>query len=170
MFLERYLIFLSPAWYLLVASSVLVITSKQWVRMALSALAVLALLFTVELKAGSDRDTGKLVEELPVEVSAEYPVILCPAWTELQIAYHFDRAAFADYAHLRERLRNEGIYAVNVLEELPPFLTYTTVVYVDGWDELVDPEGQIYRALEQEFPKKVSVKEYKGFRVTHFAR
>jgi uncharacterized membrane protein len=171
-FFDRYLVFISIGYYLLVALAAEFIGWNAVSRTFLAVLLAGAMLVTFDPAATNGRKPREMAALLQTLRTPGTAVILCPAWTDLQVAWYLDPPAFRDYRNTRQRLMRESIFPVNTAEELGDSLTAsaTRIIYVDGWAELTDPGHTVQRRLEAAFPNCERVAEYPGYTVYRYSR
>lgn len=170
-FLDRYLVFLSPAFYLLVALSVHSIIRNKLAQRIVGAALVLMMAFTANYAAGNLKKQGDLLSHLITpEEKAEKIVVVSPDSYHWPIAYYHNREIFKDAKHMRQRLEDEGF---RIMERMTPELeaelrTKKEVIFVDAWAELVDPEETIHHFLEANMRATKVIDDGKGLTITYY--
>jgi hypothetical protein len=96
-------------------------------------------------------------------------LIIQPSWYRNTYAWHLDHDLVREPALLDARLRERGIFPTDRMDaHLPRPEDHATMVRVDAWSELTDPEGTVPSALRQAYPqleveevdRKVMVERY----------
>lgn len=151
MFLDRYLIYASLGFYLLLALLFETFWRTKWLGWSITCLAVLGMAFTFKLKK-PDREKPRLVA-LEVKMMQEEGrlVLISPDFHAPTFSYHYDRDIFMDHDNLPERLREKDILLIRNADQLPDLGAYHSVVYLDAWAELVDPEHTVVQKLRAHY-------------------
>jgi hypothetical protein len=122
-FLGRYLLYVTPGWYLLVAAA----ATRLPVGRALQA-ALIGALCALSL-AGAVRDPlrraawSDAAERARAATAAGALVVIVPAYEMLPFAWHFSPESFRDLDRLAPRLRELGVVGVQRLADVAPFAT-----------------------------------------------
>ncbi len=104
-FLDRYLIFLSIPFYLLVATAVTQLTDGTKANILLPVAACLSMIVTVNLKPGNQRDPIGLTAFIRSQKDSATAVFIAPPWLDKGILYYFDLAVFRDEAHFDQNMQ-----------------------------------------------------------------
>ena len=122
-FLGRYLLYVTPGWYLLVAAAATRLPVGRPLQAALiGALCALSL-------AGAVRDPlqradwSDAAERARAASAAGALVVIVPAHEMLPFAWHFSPESFRDLDRLAPRLRDLGVVGVRRLADVAPFAT-----------------------------------------------
>lgn len=157
MFLDRYLIFASLGFYLLLAILFELFWQRRWLGWATTVLAVLGMAITFQPRK-PDRENPRLVALEVKKLQQEGRlIIISPEFHAPTFAYHYDMDIFQDYAHLSSRLADKDILLLRHADQLPDLSQYDSVVYLDAWAELVDPEMTVVAALRDHYKEERSL-------------
>ncbi|MBK7270073.1 MAG: glycosyltransferase family 39 protein [Flavobacteriales bacterium] len=153
MFLDRYLIHASLGFYLLAAYALHHAFPQRTPGLVLAGAAVVAMAFTFE----PDRSNGLRPSRVRAVVEAmgkgAVPVLIAPPWYAITYAWYLDPSLFRDPARLEQALAGRDVHAVRDAASIPPhFSEADTVMVVDSWSALTDPEGSIDRRLRTTHP------------------
>jgi uncharacterized membrane protein len=168
-FLDRYTVFISTGYYLLVAHSVDLITRSGRVALVFSALAVVLMVIGFTPNVDNKR---RIREAVGLVRSAENPataIVICPSWLEYGFAYHYDRELFRDYGRFRTRMNENRIFPVDSLSQLNKFdlRPYDRIIYFEEWAKWIDKEEMILKRLDSTFLKVGETRIYENFMI-HF--
>jgi mannosyltransferase len=154
MFLDRYLVFVSVAFYLLVGQSIVYIYgSRKILFYILSLLAVGGMFLTFHPNPDNHRRLKKVVEVVRNLKQKDTPVIICPEWFDLGFTYYYNQEYFREYGNLRLNLQNDLIFPVNHPEEIPENIINgpSSVIFVEEWPEVADKNNEVLKKISDKF-------------------
>ncbi|MDP4281327.1 MAG: glycosyltransferase family 39 protein [Bacteroidota bacterium] len=171
-FLDRYMIFITPAWYLLIAMAIDRLSVNRFSGYILITATVTSMLITFNPDVDNKRRIKEVVAKVESLKKPGVPVVICPEWLKYSFAYYYDREAFKDYENLDARMNRENIYPVNDYSRLDTvFLKQApAAIYFEEWATLVDKETRIQKGLEVNFPFRTSWKIFESYSVTWFSK
>ncbi|MCH2230282.1 MAG: glycosyltransferase family 39 protein [Crocinitomicaceae bacterium] len=149
MFLDRYLVYISFAYYFLIALSVdYIFKHKRWKNIITVVIAIL-MVVTTNLRAGNERKHDEIADFVRLKASKQTPIILCPDWYFRTLSYHYNKKYFIDYKNTISCLKAENIHPANNFEELSNsnLEDSDTLIFIDTGSKLVDPEGHLFNQL-----------------------
>ena len=170
MFLDRYVIFISPGFYLLVAISIsyLMKPAKWFYIFGLGSVCLMAVTFTPNVDNNRRiREVVEKVKELKKDNSIVY---ICPEWLDLGFTYYYNNNYFRQYKDYREKLGSENIFPINSAAQMDTnrIRSSSRVIYFEEWATLVDKDTLIYKALSKRFRHHESYKIFESFQVHEF--
>ncbi len=172
MFLDRYTVFISAGFYLLVSvalNSLCRGTKPAWILMT-----VFILMMAVTFHPGVDnkRRLSDAVNFISGNKTQRTSVIICPQWLEYGFAYHYSQPVFRDYKHLRTLLNREGIYPANDLSLLDTVKLRNSeqVLLFEEWSSVADPGQTLFKYLDREFRFKKTTLFYENFKVHQYVK
>lgn len=167
---DRYLIFTTIPFYILIGISVNYLFSNKLISYCLIAVLILGMLFTIDLKPSLNRDTKALSAYLKEIKKENSVIILTPYWIDKVIMYHYNQEYFKDYKNLRKLMESENIYSTNEPVHVKKILrkNFSTIIYVQGMSELVDPENLIFNIIEENSIRYEKNTDFSGKTVTIF--
>lgn len=170
-FLDRYTVFISIGYYLVIAMAIESIFRNKWLFGLISAAAVLLMVFTFTPDIDNKRRFSEVTGKIQKLSTPGTMVIICPAWLEYGFAYHGRPDYFMDYKNLRRRLNEEHIFPVNSQDQLDTNVLKkaTSVLYLEEWATLVDKDNKILNWLSTRFFQLPDEKVYESFIIHHFA-
>ena len=172
MFLDRYTVFISPAFYLLVGFSADAFKKPRHLGAITGAAAIFLIMATFTPDVDNKRRLKEAVSVIRQLKSPGTVVIICPSWLKYGFTYHYSGEYFRDYASMTRHLNREDIFPVNSWEELDTNLVNraSSVVYFEEWATLVDPGNRIYNELRKRFRFPDDRAVYENFRIHRFGR
>jgi hypothetical protein len=170
MFLDRYVIFISPGFYLLVAVSIsyLMKPEKWFYIFGLGSVCLMAVTFTPNVDNNRRiREVVEKVKELKKDSSIVY---ICPEWLDLGFTYYYNNNYFRQYKDYREKLGSENIFPINSVAQMDTNRIRSSgrVIYFEEWATLVDKDTLIYKALSKRFRHHESYKIFESFHIHDF--
>lgn len=153
MFIERYLIFITPAFYLLVTAGVAQFEKKLNLGISFLMLALMGI--TLKLDLSNKRDVRQLIDKVK-EIKTDNSIIyICPDHFDINFAYYYNQTYFKDIkqneikGNLTRNLENEKIFPVNNFKNLQPQLygTADKVIYIDAAADFSYPGNEVYPSL-----------------------
>lgn len=175
MFLERYLLFVTPALYLLVAASVDYLFEKYKFRYVLPLVAVLLLGMKTDLKIAEYWPTKLETDFLKSEKTPKTLVYFCPQWYILNFTYHYNNQYFADYdthditRNMRNHLADDHIFGLFNCNEIDTVLLKSSekVIYIDAGADAALPGNNIRKFLNAHFAKETLHDFSNGFHAVY---
>ncbi|RLD61348.1 MAG: hypothetical protein DRJ05_02800 [Bacteroidetes bacterium] len=171
-FLDRYLVFISIAYYFTIAISINYLSKPKWLFYSLSVLTVSLMLFTFNPKSSNDRKKNELAKTISDLKTENTLVYLCPDWIDLGFVYYYNLDYFKDYKNTRIRLNGDNIFPINSASQINEsfILNSESVIYLDGWSALVDSDNLIFEKLNKSFNKVDINESYEAYKIYHFTR
>lgn len=132
-FLDRYLLFTTPALYLALVAAFELLPIHKTVKTILMMIPALCMLLFFEISPSNHRNIKEVVAKVQSMRQPGDAVLISPDYAILEFSYHYNINAFADYAHTREQLQQQRIYALNSLQQLPASITdsSSSLIYLD---------------------------------------
>lgn len=171
-FIERYVIFISAGYYLLVAISADYLAFNDKSRRIVAVILAGIMLYSFNPGAGHGRDIQGLVRTIRENKTQGTIVYICPAWIDLQIAYYYDPEGFADYRNTRKLLERDSIFPINSADLIndSTLAGARKVIYLDCWAELVDKENKIGKKISTVFPDVQKSGRFHGYTLYVFSK
>lgn len=168
-FLDRYTVFISVGFYMLLAVAITSITSNLYIRTALQVVFIGMMAVTFHPHVNNKRDLKEAVDYIASYKTGETVVILTPSWLEYGFSYHYDPEIFGNYRYLRSDLNNDGIFPAGRLTDLDTLkiLNAGEVIWFEEWYSLTDPQGTIPAFLNRHFISGETVTFPESFKVHH---
>lgn len=173
MFIDKYLIYLTPGYYLSIAIAAFIIGGQ---RKIISYLILASCIFIMGKKTNLDMENGRKPSQVANLVKAHQsentPVYICPPWIELNLSYHYDISSFNDYGNVRTRLNEQNVYPISSAGEMDfsVFDSTKTAIYIDAWSTLTDPDSSIYKTLRDQFGTEVLIGDFNGYDVYLYSK
>ena len=167
-YLDRYLLFASIGFYLLVAQvSVLLFRNKSlgWV---IPTGCVSAMIITFFPWKSNGLHPSQVVAQVEKWKHGPTAIIIQPGWYDLTYAWASDPALFQGAAPMELALRARNQYPVTGSEMPALDSTMTTVIHIDTWASLVDPGHDVLNGLRARFLQVDSIEADKKVMVRMF--
>ena len=134
MFLDRYIIYISVSFYLLIALFLSEFSANRKTGIAASILLLGMMIFNFSLAPGNNRRVSRVVQVVR-ELKARDPgsiVIISPDYSCLEFTYTYNNSYFRDYNHTMSLLNHENIYPLNDLSSFDKsILADRKVIFLD---------------------------------------
>lgn len=175
-FVERYLIYFIPAFYILIALSVYRIPKKFQTPLAVIVSIVFIFSFKINNKHADLRNLAAKVKELKTN---ETQVIMCPEYFDVSLMYYYDRAYYtkkgyhadgAIFTSFKKDLNENGFFSVvgKFGPNFPRLDSTKRIIFIDAFSEYIYPHNDILDSLKNFYQIKDSVpyhEFYNGYRV-----
>ncbi len=152
MFLDRYLMFVSIGFPLLVAVSTDFIIQNPKFRMLVPAFICLLFIVTVKPDKTNKREVRETVQLVKQLENNETLVLVAPVHFSLNFIYYYDRNLFrlSDTELVRRKLSEQQLYCINSLEGIN-YQSAKRIVLVDAASNFSAPNNNILNTLNNEF-------------------
>ncbi len=171
MFIERYLVYLSPFFYLSLFYALFRILNFNRIMgntIAVFFLVVMGSQLRVSYpNSRQPNEAAKYISQLQSPRSA---TILIPKWWELNIAYHYDIEVFKQYGNSTNALNKDHIYPIYGGADLERLNNQNLdqILFVDGGSQFCDPDSTAYQWCHQRFTKDSLVAQLEGYKLILF--
>lgn len=179
MYLDRYVAFCMPFFYITVAGILVVFWRK---KMGLMSLLVLSFFWLSSHQVMPEKRAVKRMVEDVKEASKEYhsAIVICPYYFDLNFLYYWNREEFESWgklnyseAQVKEVLQRDGVFAIQDSAELKSKmnnLEYGHCLYLNTSADFAFPGNGVSEYLNHQF-QSVSKKEFpENFWVTSYTR
>jgi hypothetical protein len=154
MFLDRYLIFFTSAFYLLAALIVAFLDRSK--NPYISLLLIFLMIITFTRNPDNRRHVGDVVNKVKELKTSNTVVYMCPDYFDMNFAYYYNKSLFSDIAptnyrkRLRDGLANEKIFIIANRHQIDTLLIKNTdkVIYVDAAADFSYPQNKIKEYLD----------------------
>lgn len=176
-FLSRYLIFILPAYYLLIAICCQSIFKKPNLKIIVSLLVIVCFMFSFSISPSKKRSIPELMEYISLKKNNETAIVVCPFDFILTYAFYHNRQMLkvedqsSEYDELISKLKQENVYFVNsVSSDFSNTLSsYKNIIYVDAAADFAMPLNNVKETLSlsfkldktSSFPEIFTVYEYR---------
>ncbi|MCC6839588.1 MAG: glycosyltransferase family 39 protein [Flavobacteriales bacterium] len=169
-YIDRYLLFASAGYYLLVALAAQALPGSKYLRLGVSAVCVVAMAATFTPWKGNGLHPSRVVAQASAWRNGPTVVLIQPPWYNLTYAWAKDPQLFRSAAPFELTLREQGILPVQGDLAVPLDSAVHTVVHIDAWAALTDPRGLVLRTLRTQFNLVDSVEADKKVYLRRFTR
>ncbi|MFN5982758.1 MAG: glycosyltransferase family 39 protein [Fluviicola sp.] len=180
-FVERYLIYFIPAFYILITLSIYRLPKKFQAPLAVFVSIVFIFSFKINNRHADLRNLASKVKELKTK---ETQVIMCPEYFDVSLMYYYDRSIYSQkgfqadgavFPKYKETLRKNGFFSVvgQYDSNLPKLDSNKRLIYIDALSEFFYKNNGILESLKNFYHIKDSVpcyEFYNGYKVYVFEK
>ncbi|MFZ1618488.1 MAG: hypothetical protein WAT41_14160 [Flavobacteriales bacterium] len=167
-YVDRYLYFASPAFYLLVGMAAVERFHPRQPAWLLPAGVVIAMAATFTPWKGNGLHPSAVVSRVEAWRDGNTAVVIQPAWYDLNYAWQLDNTLFKGAVPVEIALRERKIFPVAAAEMPELDSTVVTVVHIDAWASLTDPGHAVLNGLRARFIQTDSVEADKKVMLRRF--
>lgn len=180
-FVERYLIYFIPAFYILLTLSIYRLPKKFQTPLAVFVSIVFILTFKINNRHSDLRNLAAKVKELKTK---DTQVIMCPEYFDVSLMYYYDRTYYskkgfhadgAVFTSFKKDLNKNGFYPI-VGKFGPNFPTLDStkrMIYIDAFSDFCYPNNGILDSLKSYYQVKDTLPYYEfynGYKVYVFEK
>jgi hypothetical protein len=173
-FMDRYLIFVFPAFYLLLGIFSFKIFSRKKYALWVGGILLACYAATCNPNPDNKRHIREAILKVKSLMTPEAKVMICPSYLDLNFAYYYKKDFFAQYDlkqddnRVIQCLQQDGIFPVYAMD--PDLLQYKRIIYLDGSANSVIPDNKIQETLETFYKAKRIFYYPEIFRVYEYER
>ena len=171
MFFDRYLVFISIGYYLLIGQAIVYLSgSKRVLFYILSFVGVGGMLLTFHPNQDNHRRLKQAVEVVENLKDAKTAVFICPEWLDLEFTYYYNQKYFKDYGALRSDLNKVAIFPINHPDQVPDSILkkYDSIILFEEWPEVVDKNNDILKEISGKYYEPNVFKVPEAFEIYYF--
>lgn len=150
MFLDRYLLYTSVGFYLLVALTLTFFAESKKTMFVAAGLFIITIACFTNPAPDNERRVGQVVENVN-KLKASFPeslVLISPDYAHLEFTYHYNPGYFRDYKNTTALLKHDNIYPVRDLSGFDKKeLATRTIIYVNCGAEFAFGENPVLDEL-----------------------
>lgn len=169
-YIDRYLYFASPAFYLLVAMAATVQLNSRQPVWLLPAGAVLGMFATFTPWKSNGIHPSAVKAQVEAWREGNTTVMIQPEWYDLTYGWQLDPVLFKGAAPIAIALHERGIFPIPAAEMPALDSTVATVVHIDSWASLTDPGHEVLNELRKRYTQVDSVEADKKVMVRRFRK
>jgi 4-amino-4-deoxy-L-arabinose transferase-like glycosyltransferase len=173
-FLDRYLVFVSIAFYFSVAIASLYLIDQKKIQWVVPGLLVLLFGFTFNPKVDNKRHMKDAVQKVKELKNDSTMVIHFPHYNNHHFTYYYNRnyfkqinAEFPYYQSMMASLNQENVFSTNRLEDVD-FKNFKRIIYFDAHSSPTSNSDRILEALHAKYQLKASYEFYEALWVYEF--
>ena len=172
-FTDRYLMFVSIAFCVLLAIACDSLIEKKLYRFIVPVIMCVLFLVTAKPNFSNGRNVRDAVAKMKDLEKPNTLVLFCPSYFMLNFTYYYDRALFSRYntkdiyGNMNTFLNKRNIYGIGDVKQVD-LEKYQRVVYLDAAASFSFPNNNILNTLEQTYYKKSSFEFRDIFTVYEF--
>lgn len=155
MFLDRYLIFLTPAYYFMLGIALTFLFYRKSVFIGISIVLIIVFVFSVSLNPSKKSEINKAVEYIKTQKNDSTVVLICPSDFSTNFVYYYDRNSFmktdtlGEYNAMNKSMINDNIYFINHIDSsfFNRIHDFKKVIYLDAGADFLIPDNFVKRDL-----------------------
>jgi 4-amino-4-deoxy-L-arabinose transferase-like glycosyltransferase len=150
-FLDRYLIFILPAFYIILALSLNYLFQTKLLFYFFSILLFSIMILSFNLNELNNRFANEIVNKTKNR-TAETKIIICPEQYKLAFAYYYNIKYFKAYKSLMSNLKKDKIFPVCNQNELSTIIEpLDNIIYIDAHSDFLFPQNGVYNKLSNSY-------------------
>ncbi len=174
MFLDRYLIFITIGYYILIALSINYIYKTKLYKAIFSMILIIGFLFTFNPYHNNKRPIEAIIDKTKEirKINSNSIIIISPKHFVYNYSYYFDKNIFKTkfknnpIDSLANSLEKQDIYAINNIEELN-LNKKKKIIFLDAAADFSNPQNHILSTLKKNFTLKNTYR-YNGIYSIYF--
>lgn len=175
MFLDRYLIFVSLGFYLVLSLCSSYIISQRKYKLILPGILVVLFAVTFNPNVDNKRHVKETVEKVKELKDKRTKVLICPQHFIYNFTYYYSSEIFKEIDNqnpsykISENLIKQNIYTINNINEVD-LSGCDKIIFLDAASQFSFPENNIINILEKTYKLKDTYKFYEIFNVYEFIK
>ena len=175
MFLDRYLIFVSLGFYLVLSLCSSYIISQRKYKLILPGILVVLFAVTFNPNVDNKRHVKETVEKVKELKDKRTKVLICPQHFIYNFTYYYSSEIFKEIDNqnpsykISENLIKQNIYTINNINEVD-LSGCNKIIFLDAASQFSFPENNIINILEKTYKLKDTYKFYEIFNVYEFIK
>jgi hypothetical protein len=168
MFLDRYILFTSIGFYLLIAVFLSTFSENRIIRLAGTVSLLLSMIFNLTLAPDNNRRVSQLVNVVTgmQKVDSNSIVILSPEYSSLEFSYHYNINYFKDYKNTISLLNKENIFPLRDFSEFDQsVLSGKNVIFADCGVDFAFGKNMMLSELDSTHLRLKSVPVFEIYKV-----
>ncbi|NVO02846.1 MAG: glycosyltransferase family 39 protein [Bacteroidetes bacterium] len=151
-FLDRYLIFIMPAFYIVLALSMNYLFQNKVLIYLGSIILISISVFSFNPNVSNNRYANEIINQTKKFRTSESKIIICPEQYKLTFAYHYNIEYFKDYKNLMSKLNKDKIFLINNQVELNNIIgPLDNIIYIDAHSDFLYPKNGIFNKLNHSY-------------------
>jgi len=161
MFLDRYLIFITPAFYFLISLSIRFLFKSKIYFNLVSLILLVSFAFTTSYNPSKKRQIIESVNFIKKNKTDSTIIIVCPFDFITTLSYSYNQTFFKEikqdneYLDLDNNLKRDNVFCVNKIDSIliNKINTFKKVIYFDAAADFAFPDNKIKETLDSNFYK-----------------
>lgn len=169
-FLDRYMVFVSIPFFLLIISSIYSLDKVfKNGKVIIGTLAILVMLINFKLSVDNQRNLPEIANHVrEFNRDEQHITLISPAWMDIRIGFHLDEKAFWNWENFTESMIKKRVYAIGDSSKMPSLQAVDGVLLIDGDMRLSDPNNTVRDILYKRYNTYRELKDYKGYTLLYF--
>lgn len=178
MFVDRYLIYITPALYLILALGIAFLFPQKKLYQVMSFLLVSSFLFSSNLNPDKKRLVKETVNYIKSNKNNKTIVLVCSTSFNTTFTYYYNQKYFqeidqtSEYQKLENLLRKDNIYFINHLDSsiINKINQYEEIIYLDAGADFAMPNNNIKIDLLNKFKLRKEKFYFEIFNIYTFSK
>lgn len=164
MFIDRYILYTSIPFYLLIAISIIKLIKKLKFQLIAITVFIASMIINVQLDPDNNRRLKEVIGVVKNLKKENTITILAPDYAYMGFAYHYNPVYFKNAPNTIADLNTDLVFPVNNIEQVEKILKGRTddCLYIQAGTEFLDPKNLIYSTIASKFKYH---KEFKVFEI-----
>ncbi|HNW71272.1 MAG TPA: glycosyltransferase family 39 protein [Bacteroidales bacterium] len=171
MFLDRYIIYISISFYLLIALFLATFTQYKHVKLVSTIVLLLLMALNLNLAPDNNRRVEQLVQTVN-ELRTQHPqsiIIISPEYSHLEFTYHYNIDYFKDYKNTKALLKADGIFPMRGLTSTDKMnIKNKEVIFVDCGTDFAFGENTILNELNASHEVTMNIPVFEIYQIYLF--
>jgi len=171
MFLDRYIIYISISFYLLIALFLATFTQYKHVKLVSTIVLLLLMALNLNLAPDNHRRVEQLVQTVN-ELRTQHPqsiVIISPEYSHLEFTYHYNIDYFKDYKNTKALLKTDRIFPLRGLTSTDKMnIKNKEVIFVDCGTDFAFGENTILKELNASHEVTMNIPVFEIYQIYLF--
>jgi hypothetical protein len=171
MFLDRYLIYISPAFFLAIPLSVRILKFSTLLQKFTFLLFIFLMLIPFKFNISNNRDVNNIAEKVKeLRKDSNADIYLCPPWYDHNFMYYYDNKLFSKPYTFEQSLNNHGIFPIYNSEGIrnETMTRKNPLIYIDFNSKFVFQGNTILSVLRNNYAVCDSFQFLSDFKVYYF--
>ena len=170
MFLDRYLIYISPAFYLILPISLNMLQIKPVLKKTLLYVSILLMMVSFKFNISNEREFDKIAVKIKELKKPGTEVYFCPPWFDLNIMYYCDSTIFHNAYGFNSLMTHKEFYPIYNFEGLhsETLLKKQPLMFIDCNSKFAFSGNTILEVLLNTYKSSEKFEYASGFSVYYF--
>lgn len=171
MFIDRYILYTSIPFYLLVAVLLIFLLDKVNYQLLAINTVLFSMLLTLQLNPDNNRRLKEVTEVVKRLKTDNTITLLAPDYAYMGFAYHYNIDFFKKAPQTVAELNKDGIYPISRVVQAESVLMDSTsddCVYIQAGTEFSDPNNSVYSAIAKKYKFHKEYRVFQIYLIHHF--
>jgi uncharacterized membrane protein len=171
MFLDRYLVFISVAFYFIVALAVDYLFKPKKITLSLFGILIFLMAFTFQPDVDNLRQAKDAVLKVKELKTPGSVVLICPPFFSYNFGYYYNSEYFKN-KDLSDHLIKDSVYCIYNIGQVDEAIlkSASKIIYLDAGADFSVPDNNIVHCLSKDYKLLSSTEYYQIFKVYEFRK